>query len=254
MTEKTVRKRGRRKNPEAPSLDRATIVLAALAQIDEEGLEGFSLRSLATRLGVYPTAVYWYVQSRNELLAQVVGLILDKIQMQRNRRTWQSYIRDLFANFRSAIRAHPNVAPLIGTQLVSNTHGHPLFVEQLLSALSRGGLTGTELVGAYNSVIAAMVGFVTQEFASVPTDNPMEWQLAVQQRLLEIDRKQFPTLAENLPALSNHAFILRWQNGVESPLDASFSIFVDIVVAGIEALIAQSSEANAGPNVERVAT
>ena len=122
MTIKRKGSRGRRGAPDLPALSREMIVKSALDYIDEDGLETFSLRNLNTRLGVYPTAIYWYVPSRNELLAQIVSLVLVDVLPARRRRAWQNYIRDLFENYRAAVRAHPNVAPLIGTQLVSNVH------------------------------------------------------------------------------------------------------------------------------------
>jgi len=40
----------------------------------------------------------------------------------------------------------------------------------------------------------------------------------------------------SLAAMSNKAFLLRWENGVSAPLDAGFAMFADALVAGIEAL------------------
>jgi TetR/AcrR family transcriptional regulator, tetracycline repressor protein len=223
--------------PPAPALSREVIVEAALGLIDESGLDAFSLRTLAQKLGVYPTAIYWYVPNRNELMAQVVTHILAKVPVQSRRRDWQQTLRDLFKNFRAAVAAHPNAAPLIGTAVVGNTSMSFAFVEYVLAALTRAGLSGPDLVAGYNAVVAALVGFVAQEFASMPKEDPLAWQLSVQQRLLEIDQKVYPILASNLRLLSNQAFILRWQNGTEAPLESSFATYVEIVIGGIEALI-----------------
>lgn len=229
-------RKSRRGSATAPLLNREVIVAAALALIDEVGLEAFSLRTLAQKLGVYPTAVYWYVPNRNELMAQVVAHILDEVPAQRRRRAWQQSLRDLFNGFRSAVAAHPNAAPLIGTAVVSNTSMSFAFVEHLLGILSRAGLSGVALVAGYNALIAALVGFVAQEFASMPKEDPTVWQMSVQQRLLEIDRDAYPILAANLKLLSNQAFILRWQNGTDAPLEDSFAAFVEVIISGIEAM------------------
>lgn len=226
----------RRKGEPDPTLSREAIVQTALAIIDEDGLEAFSLRTLASRLGVYPTAIYWYVPNRNELLAQVVTHILSAEAPVRKRRTWQQSLRELFHQFRAAVRAHPNAAPLIGTQIVSNTNMDAAFVEHILAVLARSGLSGSALVAAYNSTIAAIVGFVAQEFAPMPRDDPASWQIAVQERMLAIDRNAYPTLSSHLGLLSNRAFILRWQNGVEAPLDDSYDWHIDLFVAGIEVM------------------
>jgi AcrR family transcriptional regulator len=208
-----------------------------LDTIDAEGLENFSIRNLAAKLGVYPTALYWYVPSRNELLAEVVTLMFEEIVPTRRFRSWQNLLRDLFDRFRAAIRAHPNVAPLVGTQLVANSSVSFAFIEKILATLSRAGLKGNALVGAYNAVLAALVGFVAQEFAPAPAEDAVLWRDRVQSRLIGLDRKAYPVLAENLQHLSNRAFILRWQNGTDAPLDDSFSLFVEVIIDGIESLI-----------------
>jgi len=136
---------------EAANLSPSIIVEAALKSIDRDGLESFSLRNLAADLGVYPTAIYWYVPNRNELMARVVARILEGVAQKRRRGAWQDYLRDLFNNFREVLSAHPNVAPLVGTQIVSNTSMGLRFVEDLLAALSQAGLSGPALVGAYNT-------------------------------------------------------------------------------------------------------
>ena len=139
----TQSRRKTRRGPDAvPILNRDVIVAAALELIDEGGLEAFSLRMLAQKLGVYPTAVYWYVPNRNELMAQVVAHIMASVPLKRRRRAWQQSIRDLFVAFRAAVAAHPNAAPLIGTAVVSNTSVNFDFVEHVLETLGDLGIEG----------------------------------------------------------------------------------------------------------------
>ena len=230
-------RKARRSPASTPPLNREIIVAAALDFIDQEGLDAFSLRTLAQRLGVYPTAVYWYVPNRNELMAQVVALILEQVPVQRRRRDWRQSLRDLFHGFRTAVSAHPNAAPLIGTAVVSNTSMSFAFVEHLLGILTRAGLSGAALVSGYNAVIAALVGFVAQEFASMPKDDAASWQMSVQQRLLEIDPSAYPILSANLRLMSNQAFILRWQNGTDAPLGSAYEAFIELILNGLEVLV-----------------
>lgn len=231
----------RGKAEDAPELNREIIVQTALDLIDQQGLEAFSLRTLAQKLGVYPTAIYWYVPNRNELMAQVIGQVLGSISTGRSRRSWQKRLQDLFQDYRAAVAAHPNVAPLIGAALVSNTSMSFTFVEHILDIAKRAGLANVQLVGAYNTIIAALVGFAAQEFAPMPSEDSTAWQLSVQQHLLSVDRDKFPLLSANLGLLSNRAFTLRWQNGSDAPLDESYRIYIDVIIAGIEALAASQA-------------
>jgi TetR/AcrR family transcriptional regulator, tetracycline repressor protein len=225
----------------ATKLSRESIVVAALQEIDDNGLDAFSLRNLAKRLGVYPTAIAWHVESRSQLLAEVAALALADILPPGFPVSWQSHLRTLFQRFREAIRRHPNVAPLVGTQLVANPGVDLDFVERLLATLAHAGFTGQRLVGAYNAVIAALVGFTTQEFAPIPADDTRAWQADVRARLDGVESFNHPILAANMKLLANHAFILRWQNGTENPLTESFAAFVEIVISGLEQASAEGA-------------
>jgi AcrR family transcriptional regulator len=218
-------------------LTRERIVAAALQEIDGHGLANFSIRNLASKLGVYPTAIYWHIPNRNQILAEVVGQILaganpgDSLE-------WRGFLRQLFSRYRNAIKKHPQVAPLVGAHLIGNSSIPFSFVERLLRKLEEAGFAAEELVHAYNSVIAALAGFITQEFSAVPQDDDGAWQERVRERLRSVDSRECPTLAANLPLLENHAFVLRWQSGAEEPLDASFARYVEIEIGGLERLAA----------------
>jgi AcrR family transcriptional regulator len=222
------------------ALSRERIVAAALALIDRDGLAAFSLRDLARALGVYPTALYWHVPGRNALLAAVVEQALRDIWRPRGRLSWQARLRALFHRYRAAVRRHPNVAPLIGAQLVSNAGIGPELVERILATLAEAGFAGDRLVDAYNTVVAAKVGFVTMELAAVPDEDRSRWSAAMRARIAGIDPAKLPVLARNRVRLGNRAFILRWENGTTVPLDRSFKLYVEVFIAGLEQMRARA--------------
>ena len=219
-----------------PALTRESVIAAALAQIDANGVDAFNLRTLAQSLGVYPTAVYWHVPNKNAILAEVVAVVFRDVAPPRAGADWRGYLRTLFHRYRDSVRRHPNVAPLVGAHLVGNLSIDFDFVEGVLGALADAGLGGARLAAGYNAVFASLIGFVIQEFSPIPENQAAEWQSAVQQRLLGVDPERHPVLASNLSLLANKAFVLRWQNGSEAPLDAAFEAFIEQVIAGVESL------------------
>lgn len=226
--------KARRAAPVSIGLDRSAVIAAALEEIDRVGLARFSVRAVARRLGVNPAVVAWHVGTRNQVLAEVVALVQrDLAPPLQDDESWQDWLRVLFDRFRGAIRAHPNVAPLIGAEIVSNTHSSFDLVEGILRALSRAGFAGEALHDAYNAVLAAVTGFPTQEFAPMPEDAEA-WQAATRRRLAGVDPSQHPLLAAHLPRMVNQAFVLRWRNGTEAPLDAAYRAFVECMIAGLE--------------------
>ncbi len=225
---------GKRSADPDATLSLERITEAALAEIDERGLERFSVRDVARALGVYPTAIYWYVRNKNQLLGAVCSRVMVKVTPPRSTTRWQDWLRELFRRYRKVMCKHPNIAQLAGAQLVSNSSLNVSLIEGVLKALEQAGCPPEYIVEAYNAVIAAMCGFVTIELAQPPTDDVQGWRDELEQRVRQIHALPYPTLARHLPALANESFILRWQSGREKPMERSFEAFVEIFVVGLE--------------------
>ncbi len=73
-------------------LTRERLVAAALELIDDEGLEGLSMRSLAERLDVKAASLYWHVRDRRELLELLAASILEGVARPRGGRTWRTSV------------------------------------------------------------------------------------------------------------------------------------------------------------------
>lgn len=216
------------------NLSKSAIVATALDLIDRDGLEAFSMRGLAQALGVYPTALYWYVPNRNALLAEMVTVAMQDVLPSTRKRSWQAWLKELFRRYRRAVSRHPHLAALMGAQMVSNAGVDPVLPEQILGVLRRAGFSDRQMVHAFNTVIATMTGFVTLEFGPAPADDDGSWAKTFQHSLRTLDVARFPLLARNMPRLENRAFITRWQNGVEAPLDESFELFIEAAIHGLE--------------------
>lgn len=60
-------------------LTKAAIVRAALDLLDEAGMDGLTVRALASRLGVQAPALYWHVRSKQALLDEMATQIWRQI-------------------------------------------------------------------------------------------------------------------------------------------------------------------------------
>ena len=232
------RTRTKKEGTSGSGLSKERIVAAAIEQIDRNGLMGFSLRDVARSLGVYPSAVYWHVATRDDLLASVVEATMADVAPEPGDLSWQDWLRQLFSRCREVIRRHPNVAPLLGGHLVANASLSPGMIDRILTVLVTAGFKEDRIVDMYNVVIATMVGFSTLEFAAMPTDDPAGWAAQLQEKVSSIRALEFPTLARYLPAMANRAFIVRWQNGTDAAMDASFRAYVETAIAGMERALA----------------
>ena len=227
-------RRGRKPAGSPGALTKDKIVTAALALLSAHGLEAFSVRDLAKALDVYPASIYWHVQSRNQLLADMVARVLQPIAPEIPHSRWQDWLRDLFQRYRVAIQSHPAIAPLIGAQLVSNASIDLGLTEKMLQVLVQAGFHGSRLVQAFSVVTAAQVGFVTLEFAPAPREGGQQWSEQMQRLIHSVDPARHPLLAQHVGQMANRSFTLRWESGDSAPMDRAFALYVDTVIAGLE--------------------
>ncbi|MGX5185889.1 TetR/AcrR family transcriptional regulator [Streptomyces avermitilis] len=57
------------------------IVRAAIELLDDEGLDGLNMRSLAKRLGSAPTAVYWHIKTKEDLVRLAGDAIWHEVEL-----------------------------------------------------------------------------------------------------------------------------------------------------------------------------
>ena len=226
----------------ANKLSHERVWAAALKQIDKRGVASFSLRDLARSLGVYPRAIYWYVRNRNDLLSDVVDYALRNVYPPTSCADWRDWLRKLFHQYRAAVQQHPNIAPLIGASILSGGGISVEMIERILTVLSAAGFRDDQLLDAYNVVVAAQVGFVTLELAALPLEDIVSWAEKHRRQLSTIDVLRYPMLGRYLPAFANKAFLLRWSNGTEVPLNSSFEKFVEVIISGLEEDLRRSAD------------
>jgi AcrR family transcriptional regulator len=101
------RRRGR-----PPRLTRDAIEAAALALLDERGLEGFTMRLLATRLEADPMAVYRHFRNKDDLLAAISDDLLTEFVIDPEA-GWREETTRLMRRLRQRLAAHPGLGAVV---------------------------------------------------------------------------------------------------------------------------------------------
>src|SRR4030081_2870696 len=89
-----------------PPLDRAHVVRVALQLLDEEGLDGLSMRRLAQRLGVTAASLYWHVRDKDELLALLAEAISAEVRLPDPTRPWRQELETMASSYRRVLLGH----------------------------------------------------------------------------------------------------------------------------------------------------
>src|SRR5213082_2534054 len=86
-------------------LTRRRLVDAALELVNQEGMEGLSMRALADRLEVKAASLYWHVRDRRELLELLAESLLGEIGRPPARVGWRQTVVAIGEALRSRVAA-----------------------------------------------------------------------------------------------------------------------------------------------------
>lgn len=128
--------------------DRDAVVRAALGLLDETGLPDLTMRRIAARLDVQPSALYWHFENKQRLLAAVADRILETARPPADATlSWRDAAMHEALAVRDALLAYRD-----GAEVVLSTRalglGADAAYERLLAALSRGADERDAVVGA----------------------------------------------------------------------------------------------------------
>jgi TetR/AcrR family transcriptional regulator, tetracycline repressor protein len=93
-------------------LSRELIIKEALALLDEHGPGALSMRRLADRLGVAPTALYTHVRGKADLIEGLIDQVYAGLTLELDRSgDWTQQLATLSQDVRDHLLAHPAVVP-----------------------------------------------------------------------------------------------------------------------------------------------
>ncbi|WP_221348735.1 TetR/AcrR family transcriptional regulator [Streptomyces beigongshangae] len=235
---------GARGGQPAP-LDRERITGAAVRLLDAEGLAGFSMRRLAAGLNVTAMSVYWYVDTKDDLLELALDAVHGELELPDpdSGEDWRDQLRAIATGYRALLVRHPWASSLAGRFLNIGPRS-VAFSRTVQRVIRRTGLPAHRLTGAISAVFQFVYGFGTIEghFTLRSAEAGMSPDAYFQQALSTL--REAPGLDD---VLEESKEIMRARGGstVEEMYERDFHFALDVLVAGIETMAAR--EAGAGP-------
>ncbi|MGW4896634.1 TetR/AcrR family transcriptional regulator C-terminal domain-containing protein [Kitasatospora sp. NPDC004240] len=153
----------------APKLDRAQVVDTALRLLDETGLDGLTLRRIATELDVKAPALYWHFANKQALLDEMATEMLRRMNAGPAARPegWQQALTASCRTLRAGLLGYRDGAKVFsGTRLTDS--GHAEGQQLMLAAFVDAGFTLPDAVQAFTTGLAYTIGFVIEEQAVQP--------------------------------------------------------------------------------------
>jgi TetR/AcrR family tetracycline transcriptional repressor len=222
--------------PAKAPLTRDAIVDAALALLDDDGLEGVSMRRVAQRLETGPASLYQHVSGKDELLVLVLDRVCADVEIPApgvGPDGWQAPLKAMLRSMRKVLAAHQDLAYVMLGRIPTGPNALA-GAEGLLRIMREGDVP--ERVAAYAAdSLALFVTSVTYEeairrrlIAATPAEAEAYVE-SVRQYLVALPVDRFPTLV----AMADHL------TAFDEDEDDRFEFALDMQIRGIAALAAE---------------
>lgn len=162
----TTPRRGRGGRP--PQLTTEQIVTAAIALLDEEGLDAVTMRGIGARLGVAAMSLYRHVPNRDAILAAIVNrLFATALAGFDPGPTWAQAVTRFAVAYRRMLLDHPHAVPLLATYPVDVESSLPLLAG-VLDRFTAAGIEQDESLIVIQSVGVYVLGHALAQVGTPP--------------------------------------------------------------------------------------
>ncbi len=213
-------------------LSKQRVVVEAVRLADLEGVEGLSMRRLASALGAGAMSLYYYVANKEELLDAMIDAVFGEIELPPEETDWQAAMRRRSASAREVLARHPWAIGL----MESRTSPGPANLrhrEAVTARLRKAGFSVMMATHANWLLDSYLYGFALQE-ASLPFDTADELTDMTEDVFLpQLPPDQFPYLNESAAVLVAAGY---------DPAD-EFLFGLDLVLTALEPLRASAEGA-----------
>jgi AcrR family transcriptional regulator len=190
----------KRRSPGRPPIPLDRIVTTALQIVDDEGADALSMRTLAQRLDSGTATLYRHFTGRADLIAQVVDLVFASVEIDAAKlstMTLQEACKTGAHTMFDALRSHPNVAPLLGADVLIRPNAMAAR-EALIAILLDNGFPPSLAARSYATLARYILGFAIQ----LTSHRDYLDDAGLSQVFHNLDPRQFPAtvkVADSLP-------------------------------------------------------
>jgi len=217
-----------------PPLDRGQVVRAALALLDEVGLDGLSMRRLADRLAIKAASLYWYMRDKDELLGLLADAISGEVHAPDTDMPWRARLEALLWEYRRVLRAHRDAARILAGTVPAGPNRLRL-VDMALGALRAAGFEGLDAARAGRLVVDYATAFVLEEVNEEALGARMAGHDVGEGEMAADERSPFAAIpADTYPSIAALAAHL-----ADPDADGRFRFGLAVVLDGLERRLAR---------------
>src|SRR5258708_1235233 len=217
-----------RESQRQKKLDRAQVVRAALALLDDVGLDALTMRRLSERLGIKAASLYRHVRNKQDLLQLLAEEINGEIPVVVSTGPWQAQVREMAKRVRKGLLAHRDAAQLLAITMPFGPR-RLRHIEALLRILRSAGLSGPDATRSayhFNNLVTEFVADESRFASMARATGASRRKMYAQARKVfkSLPQDEYPVIVELADDLSN-----------DDP-DALFDFGVELWLRGVSSL------------------
>jgi TetR/AcrR family transcriptional regulator, tetracycline repressor protein len=182
------------------TLTREKVLHAAMALVDEDGLDGLSMRRLAAALDVHVMSLYNHVSNKADLLDGIAEHAFNQVELPDPELAWPEQVRALALSMYHVFSRHPAVPVALVTDQANPTSARALRpFDRLVGSLYQAGFDdrrASQALGAVTGLIFGSLLLSTAGFTGEPDNHAGEPNTSAYLR--RIDAAQLPNLSRLL--------------------------------------------------------
>jgi AcrR family transcriptional regulator len=175
-------------------LTKERVLLAGVGLADQSGMEGFTIRKLATELDTKPMTIYHHLPNKEAIIDGMVDLVFAEIDVPPTGADWKTAIGKRARSARAVLARHPWATSLMESRVNPGpaTLRHH---DAVLGCFRAAGFTVEMTAHAYALVDAFIYGFALQE-ANLPSTGGEEMAELATAIAEQFEHDQYPHLTE----------------------------------------------------------
>ncbi len=201
-----------------PAIDRDSIAKAALGLLDEVGLDGLTMRSLAQRLGIKAASLYWHLSSKQDLMGLLAEEICAPMQEPDRSRPWLNQLDEMAHEFRRVLLMHREAARVLTASGAPTGPNRLRLAELILRTLLEAGFSPKDAANAglmMNNFVTMFVAEETQSPVYEMDEGVNEATLQGHESTEGFSPTDYPSLAALAPYLSGLSADERFEFGLQ---------------------------------------
>ncbi|MFJ8712186.1 TetR/AcrR family transcriptional regulator [Streptomyces violaceus] len=213
------------------------IVQAAIELLDEEGLDGLNMRSLAKRLGSAATAVYWHIKTKDDLVRLASDTVWHEVEPPDLDATdWRTAATAHADGMHAMLTRHPWLVQAFGSHLLYGP-GQARYNDLSLAVYEKAGFAADDADRAAGTVFTFVLGSTLGPAAQVSLNRRLGRNGADAEQLLADAVARATETAMEFPRLRERLGTKAATEYAAAP-DSTFEFGLRSLLDGFEARLA----------------